>query len=325
MQTVTDLDEPTQNDHVPPEGPAGTALAPIGRIFGYLIIWWIGMSIASSLVFPFVSDRKPTDLTFLAVVAIPNAMATILLTLAFVKYMDQRPVMTLGLSRQGSWMAELGFGVLLGPALVGIVFLTALALGWVDITGSLFLRSPATIALALLQTLVVMAGIAVTEEVAVRGYILQNLRDGYGAVAALVVSSLLFGVLHLMNPEADLSALGGTLAAGLILGYGYLATERLWLPIGFHFSWNFALGPIFGFPVSGIDLPAWLMHNPSGPVVWTGGAFGPEAGVLGIIAMALGWLGIRYFRRLWYRPGQAALETGAESPDNKMQDESRVA
>ena len=116
-----------------------------------------------------------------------------------------------------------------------------------------------------------------------------------------------------------------TLAAGLILGYGYLATERLWLPIGFHFSWNFALGPIFGFPVSGIDLPAWLMHNPSGPVVWTGGAFGPEAGVLGIIAMALGWLGIRYFRRLWYRPGQAALETGAESPDNKMQDESRVA
>jgi hypothetical protein len=69
-----------------------------------------------------------------------------------------------------------------------------------------------------------------------------------------------------------------------------LRTRQLWLSIGLHFSWNFFLGPIFGFPVSGITSFTLLQVEISGPDLFTGGAFGPEAGLVVLPAQALGFL-----------------------------------
>lgn len=109
--------------------------------------------------------------------------------------------------------------------------------------------------------------------------------------------------MHSLNPGASFAGFLGTTSAGLLLGYGYLVTGRLWLPIAFHFAWNFAEGTLFSFPVSGAGFPGLLVHKYSGPMVWTGGTFGPEAGILTPLVLIVGVLIVRLYARTAYRSG----------------------
>ena len=134
------------------------------------------------------------------------------------------------------------------------------------------------------------------EELLSRGYWLQNLEDGLGLPAALAISSILFALAHLANPHVSLMPILGLTAAGLFMAYGYLTTRQLWLPIGLHIGWNFFEGPVFGFPVSGTtDFFRLLDLSRHGPGFLTGGAFGPEAGLIQYPILLLGvWLIARY-------------------------------
>ena len=80
------------------------------------------------------------------------------------------------------------------------------------------------------------------------------------------------------------------LGYGLFFGLGYVLTGQIALPIGLHFTWNFVQGNIFGFPVSGriTHATSLFLTQESGPDLWTGGAFGPEAGLLGLLAALAG-------------------------------------
>jgi membrane protease YdiL (CAAX protease family) len=157
--------------------------------------------------------------------------------------------------------------------------------------------SPGRALSIVIESLVLTIAIAVNEETMMRGYVLQTLKWGYGAVPALLITSIVFGSMHIFNPGASLAGVLGTGAAGLLLGYGYLATGRLWLSIGLHFGWNLALGPIFGFPVSGMNLESIVHQTVHGPRLWTGGSFGPEAGLLAISVIIVGAAVIRFFSR----------------------------
>ena len=129
-------------------------------------------------------------------------------------------------------------------------------------------------------------------------YILQNVRDGMGLRWGLLLSSGIFALMHLGNPNATwYSILPGLTAAGLFLAFGWVRTRQLWLPIGVHIGWNFFEGIVFGFPVSGIDVIGLVRQTPTGPIYLTGGPFGPEAGLLLVPALAVGigliWLHTR--------------------------------
>jgi membrane protease YdiL (CAAX protease family) len=80
----------------------------------------------------------------------------------------------------------------------------------------------------------------------------------------------------------------GLVAAGLFLAYAYVITRQLWLPIGLHIGWNFFEGNVFGFPVSGLETFKLITLRVHGPELWTGGAFGPEAGLIVFPALLLG-------------------------------------
>jgi hypothetical protein len=104
--------------------------------------------------------------------------------------------------------------------------------------------------------------------------------------------------LHLGNPNATWVSTLGIFLAGIFLAYGYIRTKQLWLPIGLHIGWNFFEGVGFGFPVSGLDdIYKLIRIEVTGPELWTGGAFGPEAGLIVIPALIVGGILIYLFTK----------------------------
>ena len=289
-----------EEEHVQP--PPHKGLRAILRIILYVFSVFVltiivGVPVVLVLFLSKPPQEAPTalqiTLPLLAVLYLPLSAAIVAFTGLFVVYVDHRPFETLGFDRIRHWTTELWLGIGLGIGMPALIFAASYLAGWTKIAGSLITQPPSHILSVALQSVIAMVGIAIVEETVMRGYVLQTLKWGYDPITALIASSVAFGAMHLFNPGATFAGFLGTTAAGLFLGYCYLATKRLWLPIGVHFGWNFALGPIFGFPVSGIDIPSWIVQKVSGPTIWTGGAFGPEAGLMTLAVLLLGVLVVR--------------------------------
>lgn len=124
---------------------------------------------------------------------------------------------------------------------------------------------------------------ATAEELALRGVCFRLVEEGLGTWAALALSSLVFGILHLGNPAATAwSAIAIAIEAGLLLGLIYQLTRSLPVCIGVHMGWNVAQGSVFGIAVSGLHAASWLVSERHGPQWLTGGAFGAEASVVAV-------------------------------------------
>lgn len=230
------------------------------------------------------------------------------------RWADRRPLADYGFHLNRRWWIDLGFGMLLGALLMAAIFAVEYLAGWVTITGT-FKAGRFGFWPGLLAVFIMFTRVAVEEELISRGYLLRNLAEGFnfprlGPRGALLVaylgSSIIFGLLHLGNPNSTWVSTFNLAVAGLFLGLGYVLTGELAIPIGLHLTWNFFQGNIFGFPVSGGQAGTSLIAiEQSGPVVWTGGAFGPEAGLIGLLAIATGSL----LTVAWVRRGarQAAL------------------
>lgn len=187
------------------------------------------------------------------------------------------------------------FGVTLGAVLMLAIFSVELACGWIEIEriGPPGVAAVASFLGMQLLWIILMIGIGVSEEVLARGYHMQNLAEGLagmGPLPAIIVASILssavFGLLHAANPHASMIGIAAIVFAGLMFAVARITTGSLALPIGLHFSWNYVQGPILGFPVSGNEtIHSLIAIRQGGPEWLTGGEFGPEAGVVGWLAM----------------------------------------
>ncbi|MFB6308345.1 MAG: lysostaphin resistance A-like protein, partial [Haloarculaceae archaeon] len=135
-------------------------------------------------------------------------------------------------------------------------------------------------------------------ELVVRGYLMTNLAEGLNGLGpldadrALAVSGLLtsalFGVLHASNPNATAVSTLNIAVVGVFFAVTYALTERLGVAIGLHLTWNWSVGSLYGLPVSGITTGGSILAiEERGPDWATGGPFGPEAGVVVLIALAV--------------------------------------
>ena len=144
--------------------------------------------------------------------------------------------------------------------------------------------------------------VALNEEISVRGYMLHNLMHSVNRYAALVISSLLFSVMHLLNPSFSLVSFVNIVLAGILLGVYYIHRQNLWFPIALHFAWTFCQGPVFGFEVSGINLPGFIQQQVNGNELITGGEFGFEGSVI----LSLLLLGAIYATNRLFAPTENA-------------------
>jgi hypothetical protein len=143
------------------------------------------------------------------------------------------------------------------------------------------------------------------------------LESGLNTFWGVLISSAIFGIMHLGNPNATWISAVGILLAGVFLAFGYLRTRQLWLPIGLHIGWNFFEGVVFGFPVSGLDSYRFTHITINGPEIWTGGPFGPEAGLVLIPALILGSMLIFVYTRRRLGDKDHAQQ-GSDIPDDSL-------
>jgi membrane protease YdiL (CAAX protease family) len=129
--------------------------------------------------------------------------------------------------------------------------------------------------------LIVQFGVAVIEELLLRGVFFRVLERSLGSWLALALSAVLFGFMHAGNPNATWWAAAGlALQAGVLLAAAYMASRSLWLPIGVHWGWNAMQAGVVGGTVSGHTTRAVLTVKPAGAEILSGGAFGLEGSVV---------------------------------------------
>lgn len=175
-------------------------------------------------------------------------------------------------------LRNLGLGLVGGAILFGIVTAAAALAGVYRIVGCC---STGWLIRDLFEATILAA---FAEELLFRGILFRWIEEFGGSWAALIVTSALFGLVHIRNPNATwFSSFAIAVEAGLLLGGAYMLTRSLWAPIGLHAAWNFTQGYIFDIPVSGVPESGLTQAKLSGPALLSGGQFGLEASLLGLL------------------------------------------
>lgn len=175
---------------------------------------------------------------------------------------------------------NISIGILIGTAL------QCLTIGVIYIFGNMELISINSFS-TILTPFSVAFSVAIFEEILLRGIIFRITEEKLGSHISLLISAIVFGGVHLLNPGSTLISSTCIGIVGFIFGALYIYGRNLWLPIAVHFSWNFVQSGIFGAVTSGNDKTSSLFNfNISGSELITGGAFGPE----GTIQATLLWL-----------------------------------
>lgn len=201
---------------------------------------------------------------------------------------EDLPWRSLGASFSRGWFKDLVIGSIAGFATLAVA--VVIAIGGRGLTFSINHVDWASIARSMIGSGVLLVIAAFAEEAIFRGYALQTLTRAKLAWLGVVLTLALFAVAHLTNPNVVPGfTLINTSIAGLWFAVAYLRTRSLWLPLGLHWSWNWALGWFFGLPVSGLSLASHPLMNASdtGPLWLTGGSYGIEGGIAATIALSL--------------------------------------
>jgi len=205
------------------------------------------------------------------------------------RFLDKRSIESLGLQLSPRTLYDILAGILITLLQMGLIYLVMDWMGWITFEGFAWQFDP--IGLVLQNTLlffIIFVFVAWNEELLSRGYHLQTITSGLNLFWGVVISSTIFGLIHIGNPGATWVSTLGIFLAGLFFAYAYIRTRQLWLSIGMHLGWNFFEGVVFGFPVSGLDIYPLIRIEVHGPELWTGGAFGPEAGLVILPALIVG-------------------------------------
>lgn len=233
------------------------------------------------------------------------------------RFIDYRRLADYGLHLNRNWWRDLAVGLLIGGVMAGMVFVIELAVGWI-VPGRPFAPAQAGAGFApgFVMALANLLLIAFYEELFFRGYVLKNLAEGLNLPvigpaqaisAAAAIGALFFAISQLTDTSASSAfSLTNLILLGLLYALGVALTGELALPLGLHIGWGLLRGYVFGFPTGGFSFPGGVVVpvTQGGPALWTGGASGPEAGLLGSLAVIVGGLLVV----LWVRWQKGALE-----------------
>jgi CAAX protease family protein len=202
------------------------------------------------------------------------AMVGIFLCLwIFRRFVDRKSIVSLGFT-WGGYRRDFLAGAIWGVGLISAGFVVLFFLGNITISGYSF--DP----VSLLGYLALFIIVSLSEEIMIRGYVLTNLMDSMNKYVALVVSAILFFLMHGANPNMGVLPAVNLFLAGIVLGIYFIYQRNLWFSVGMHLTWNFFQGPVFGFAVSGQETMGIISQDVSGSGMLTGGSFGFEGSII---------------------------------------------
>jgi len=254
----------------------------------FLALTFLIAAVLRVVVF-FIEPRGPSGATqFIAELVFRIGLLAAALGAGYLcaRFLEGLPWRSLGLTFHPGWLRDLVFGFAIGFASLAV----AVAIASKGLHFSLGDTGWSTILRSMIGSGVLLFVAALAEEAMFRGYALQTLTRAKLALLGVLLTSVPFGIVHLTNPNVVPGVtFANTALAGIWLAAAYLRTRSLWLPLGVHWSWNWALGWFFGLPISGLKLVSnpLMQAQDSGPKWLTGGSYGIEGGVACTIALIL--------------------------------------
>jgi membrane protease YdiL (CAAX protease family) len=249
-----------------------------------------------------------------------NAVVTLIPALAAGwlcgRMLENLPFRALGAWFTRGWLKHFVLGCVIGGLTLSFAVLIAV------VFGGLHFRYDAeqttnSIIYSLAISFVIFAVASAFEEVLCRGYFLQTMSRSGLAWLGIAITSLVFGVGHLGNPDAGVVSTANTVLAGLWFSIAYLKTRDLWFVWGLHLMWNWMQGSFFGIEVSGITNLAsapLLREIDAGPRWLTGTTYGVEGGIVCTIALIVSTIAIYYLPIAKPDPELRAMTTKSEPP-----------
>ena len=205
------------------------------------------------------------------------------------RLLEDLPYKALGTAFSRNWLKHLFLGLVVGGSSLSFAVLIAASFGNFNLELN---RSvdPVQLIQSFAISFIVFAFGAAWEEAFFRGYMFQTLsRAGYAWIA-IALTAVVFGFVHIGNPNSGAISTATTIIAGILFGFAYLKSRDLWFPFGIHLMWNWMQGSVFGIEVSGLtDLSAvsMLKEIDNGPEWLTGGSYGIEGGIASTIALVV--------------------------------------
>ncbi len=230
------------------------------------------------------------------IISLFGLLGTFLVLWIFMKYVDREKFIELGFQTK---KRSVDFIVGTVVAFITMVLGFGLLIGLEEINYSRFIFNPDELLISVILFLIV----ALVEEALFRGYVLKNLMLSSNKYVALVISSVLFSLMHGFNPNMSLFSFFHLFCAGMILGITYIYTKNLWYPIGLHFGWNLFQTHL-GFNVSGQDFYSLIEFNYTSANLLNGGEFGFEGSVFSVIAQIIAFLGAFYY---YQKPSESTV------------------
>ena len=210
----------------------------------------------------------------------------LVLAIVYCRFIEHRSLFSMGLSLRGGAMKKLGIGGFLGAVLFLLVTLLSYAMGGITVA-----QGNAKIGWLILFFLAILVD-AASEEVLFRGYLMMSLCNTVRPRSAIILSGILFAVMHGGNAGVTVLSLVNVFAFGCLLGLLVFRTGSLWTSIGLHAMWNFFSGNVFGATLSGIPIGTSILTSTpvAGRDQTSGGVFGPEAGLVTTVVLLLAFL-----------------------------------
>jgi uncharacterized protein len=253
--------------------PSPSKLGIALRVGLYAIIGWLSLVISATLMVWILGLRD----TPFVIAALSTFAAAALANAIVVRIYERGRLSDLGLGWTPTALREFLTGTGFAAGAAALILAGPWAAG-----AAHFERAPRSEhpwSSLIFITVVLLFG-AAGEEMLFHGYAFQLLIRSLGPFATILPTSVIFGLAHRGNPNASNLGIFNTILWGVLLGYAYWRTKALWLPIGLHFGWNFAL-PLFGGNLSGftMNVMGYALRWRAGDL-WSGGGYGPEGSVL---------------------------------------------
>ncbi|HDR3890537.1 TPA: CPBP family intramembrane metalloprotease [Bacillus cereus] len=228
---------------------------------------------------------------------------TIFFVFLWIRFVEKRLFSSIGFWKV-QWIRKYLRGALIGFVFISIPVIVLVLTGIVKLQMQ---QITATAIFGIVGSLIAFLIQGATEEIIVRGWLFPVISVRSRIWVGIIVTSFLFGFLHLLNPGITILSISNIILVGVFAAFYVLKDSSLWGICAWHSIWNWAQYNVYGFAVSGMTIYSTPLFKPvtNGSEVLHGGTFGIEGSIMTTIMLAIA--SIVLWKQLWGRKAKQRI------------------